>query len=111
MYLRYTTRKKAIVLSMTPEERAEPEVMDGSRRRRVARGSGVAVEEVNKLLKEFRDTREMMKKFGSAQGGALSRLMGRGREKRKKEQFRGLLKRGWKIAPGNPGPSGRRGGK
>jgi len=108
---KFLSRKKAIVLSMTPEERAEPEVMDGSRRRRVARGSGVPVQDVNNLLKEFRDAREMMKKLGSAQGGALSRLMGRGREKRKKEQFRGLRNRGWKIAPGKPGTPGRQGGK
>ena len=108
---RFLARKKAIVLSMTPEERAEPEVMDGSRRRRVAKGSGVPVQDVNNLLKEFRDAREMMKKLGSAQGGALSRMMGRGKEKRKKEQFRSLRNRGWKIAPGSPGPSGRQGGK
>jgi signal recognition particle subunit SRP54 len=108
---KFLSRKKAIVLSMTPEERAEPEVMDGSRRRRVAKGSGVPVQDVNNLLKEFRDAREMMKKLGSAQGGALSRMMGRGREKRKKEQFRSLRNRGWKIAPGEPGPTGRQGGK
>ena len=107
---KFMSRKKAVVLSMTPEERADPECMDGSRRRRVARGSGVAVEEVNKLLKEFRDARGMMKKMGSAQGGALARMMGRGREKRKGEQFRRLRQRGWTLRPGNPGGAGRQGG-
>jgi signal recognition particle subunit SRP54 len=97
---KFLARRKAVVLSMTPEERADPEVMDGSRRRRVARGSGVPVQEVNQLLKEFRDAREMMKRLGSAQGGALSRLLGRGREKKKKEQFRRLRDRGWRLRPG-----------
>jgi signal recognition particle subunit SRP54 len=100
---RAIARKKAVVLSMTPEERADPETMDGSRRRRVARGSGVPVQDVNRLLKEFRDAREMMKKMGSAQGGALGRLMGRGKEKRKKEQFRRLRERGWTLRPDRRG--------
>jgi signal recognition particle subunit SRP54 len=108
---KFIARKKAVVLSMTPEERADPELMDGSRRRRVARGSGVPVQDVNMLLKEFRDAKEMMKKLGNAQGGALARVMGRGREKRKNEQFRRLRKRGWRLTPGEPGEPGRRGGK
>jgi signal recognition particle subunit SRP54 len=108
---KFLARKKAVVLSMTPEERADPDRMDGSRRRRVARGSGVPVQDVNLLLKEFRDAREMMKKMGSAQGGALARMMGRGREKRKKTQFRTLRERGWSLGPGNPGQAGRQGGQ
>jgi signal recognition particle subunit SRP54 len=100
---KFLARRKAVVLSMTPEERADPDSMDGSRRRRVARGSGVPVQEVNNLLKEFRNARDMMKKLGSAQGGALSRVLGRGREKRKREQFRNLRKRGWTLRPGGPG--------
>ena len=99
----FIARKKAVVLSMTPEERADPDVMDGSRRRRVARGSGVPVQDVNQLLKEFRDAREMMKRLGSAQGGALTKLLGRGKEKRKKEQFRRLRKRGWGFEPSGSG--------
>ncbi|MHC4821722.1 MAG: signal recognition particle protein, partial [Planctomycetota bacterium] len=93
-------RKKAVVLSMTPEERAEPERIDGSRRRRVARGAGRPIQEVNQLLKEFRDAKQMMKKLGGAQGGALGRLMGGRKAKRKKEQFKKLRKRGWKLSPG-----------
>ena len=100
---KFLARKKAVVLSMTPEERADPDLMDGSRRRRVARGSGVDVQDVNRLLKEFRDARDMMKKMGSAQGGALARMMGRGKEKRKKEQFRKLRSRGWTLRPGSSG--------
>jgi signal recognition particle subunit SRP54 len=58
---------EAIVLSMTPEERRRPEVLNGSRRARVARGSGRTVQEVNTLLKQFDQMRKMMKgagKFG-----------------------------------------------
>ncbi len=106
----FMARRKAVVLSMTPEERADPDTMDGSRRRRVARGSGVPVQEVNALLREFRNARDMMKKMGSAQGGALGRMLGRGREKRKQEQFRRLRKRGWSLRPGTPGGAGRQGG-
>ena len=96
---KFLARKKAVVLSMTPEERADPDLLDGSRRRRVARGSGVPVQDVNRLLKEFRDARDMMKRLGSAQGGALGRLLGRGRDKRKKDQFRRLRERGWTLRP------------
>jgi signal recognition particle subunit SRP54 len=100
---KFLARKKAVVLSMTPEERADPDGVDGSRRRRIARGSGTDVQDVNRLLKEFRDARDMMKKMGSARGGALGRMMGRGREKRKAEQFRRLRSRGWTLRPGGPG--------
>ena len=100
---KFMARRKAVVLSMTPEERADPDRMDGSRRRRVARGSGLPVQDVNRLLKEFRDARDMMKRLGSARGGALGKLMGRGREKRKKEQFRRLRERGWTLRPGGAG--------
>ena len=50
-------RFEAIILSMTPGERANPDVLNGSRRRRVARGSGTSVQEVNQLLNQFRQAR------------------------------------------------------
>lgn len=55
---------EAIVLSMTPEERRRPEVLNGSRRARIARGSGRPVSEVNRLLKQFKEMRKMMKQMG-----------------------------------------------
>jgi len=55
---------EAIVLSMTPEERQRPEVINGSRRARIARGAGRSVQEVNALLKQFEQMRKMMKGFG-----------------------------------------------
>ncbi|HEY2375841.1 MAG TPA: signal recognition particle protein [Gemmatimonadaceae bacterium] len=60
---------EAIVLSMTPAERKSPGVMNGSRRARVARGSGRPVSEVNRLLEQFREMQKMMKKAAAAQAG------------------------------------------
>jgi signal recognition particle subunit SRP54 len=58
---------EAIVLSMTPEERKKPEVINGSRRLRIAKGSGRSVSEVNRLLDQFREMRKMMKRAATAQ--------------------------------------------
>lgn len=55
---------EAIVLSMTPEERSRPEILNGSRRARIARGSGRPVHEVNALLKQFEQMRKLMKSMG-----------------------------------------------
>jgi signal recognition particle subunit SRP54 len=52
---------EAIIYSMTPTERANPELLNGSRRQRIAKGSGTTVQEVNRLLKQFEDTRKMMR--------------------------------------------------
>lgn len=52
---------EAIIYSMTPYERKNPEVLNGSRRQRIAKGSGTTIQEVNRLLKQFEDTRKMMK--------------------------------------------------
>ncbi len=53
-------RLEAIILSMTPEERARPQMIDGSRRKRIARGSGTTVQAVNQLIKQFGQTRKLM---------------------------------------------------
>jgi signal recognition particle subunit SRP54 len=71
---------EAIILSMTPAERRKPEIMNGSRRARVARGSGRPVSEVNRLLKQFKEMRKMMKQMGKlaprlAAGGKLGSLL------------------------------------
>ena len=52
---------EAIILSMTPYEREHPEAINGSRRKRIADGSGTSIAEVNRLLKQFEGTRSMMK--------------------------------------------------
>jgi signal recognition particle subunit SRP54 len=60
---------EAIVLSMTPQERKKPEILNGSRRARIAKGSGRPVNEINKLLEQFREMQKMMKKMGAGPGG------------------------------------------
>src|SRR5580692_10758219 len=66
-------RQIAIINSMTPRERRLPALIDGSRRRRIAKGSGVQVQDVNRLLKQFLDMQRMMK---SMKGGKLRRMLG-----------------------------------
>jgi signal recognition particle subunit SRP54 len=73
-------RMEAIILSMTMAERRKPEIMNGSRRARVARGSGRPVSEVNRLLKQFKEMRKMMKQMGKlaprlAASGKLDSLL------------------------------------
>jgi len=65
---------EAIIHSMTPEERENPALMNGSRRKRIATGSGTSIQEVNRLLKQFTETRKMMKMV--SQGKNVQRLMG-----------------------------------
>lgn len=60
-------RIEAIILSMTPEERRNPLIINGSRRRRIAAGSGTTVQEVNQLLREFEQMRKLMKSMGKLQ--------------------------------------------
>ena len=55
---------EAIILSMTPAERDRPETINGSRRRRIARGSGTDIADVNRLLKGFQQMQQMMKQMG-----------------------------------------------
>jgi signal recognition particle subunit SRP54 len=71
-------RIEAIILSMTPEERRNPRILNASRKRRVARGSGTTVQEVNALLKQFRQMQQMMKQLGKGKGGmrGLMRMFG-----------------------------------
>jgi signal recognition particle subunit SRP54 len=54
---------------MTPEERRKPEIIGGSRRKRIAQGSGTKVQDVNRLLKQFSQTRQMLKQFSGASKG------------------------------------------
>jgi signal recognition particle subunit SRP54 len=69
---------EAIIQSMTPLERREPEILNGSRRERIARGSGTKVQEINQLLKQFGEMKQMMRKMnGGMPGGAMGQAMGR----------------------------------
>jgi signal recognition particle subunit SRP54 len=65
-------RVEAMVLSMTPKERAVPHVIDGKRRQRIARGSGSTVEQVNQLLEARKQMEKMMKQVGKGKMPALA---------------------------------------
>ena len=73
---------EAIILSMTPQERENPVILNGSRRRRIATGSGTTIAEVNKLLKQFEDTRKVMKSM--AGGGAKNAMKAMSMMRRKR---------------------------
>ena len=62
---------EAIILSMTPAERKDPSMINGSRRSRIARGSGRSISDVNRLLEQFREMQKMMKKMAGGGGGRL----------------------------------------
>ncbi|WP_297732146.1 signal recognition particle protein [uncultured Maricaulis sp.] len=70
------TRQEAIIQSMTRQERAKPEILKASRKKRIAAGSGVTVADVNKLLKMHRQMADMMKKVSKGGRGGLAGMMG-----------------------------------
>ena len=72
-------RIEAIILSMTPEERRRPELIKGSRRARIARGSGTTVQQVNGLVKQFGQMRKLMQQIGRGRMPDLGALMRQGR--------------------------------
>src|SRR6185369_6999172 len=65
-------RTEAIIKSMTPQERRKPDILNGSRRQRIANGAGVKIIEVNQLLKQFQQMQKMMKMF---KGGGAKKMM------------------------------------
>jgi signal recognition particle subunit SRP54 len=68
---------EAIIKSMTPQERENPDLIDGSRRTRIAKGSGTSIQEVNQLLKQFAQMRKMMKTMNKMGGAkALANMFG-----------------------------------
>lgn len=68
-------KNKAIIQSMTEKERENPDIINGSRRNRIAKGAGVEVADVNKLLKGFNQSKEMMKQLKSNKKGGMANLM------------------------------------
>ncbi|MEE1620696.1 signal recognition particle protein [Zafaria sp. Z1313] len=93
---RQIDRVEAIVRSMTPHERVAPKIINGSRRARIAKGSGVSVSEVNQMLERFGEAQKMMKRM--AAGGAIPGMGGAGRAR--KGQSKGGAKKKQKF--GNP---------
>jgi signal recognition particle subunit SRP54 len=74
------SRVEAIICSMTRRERERPEILNGSRRKRIAAGSGTQVSDVNRLVKQFEASRQMMKQLGGMKRGRMPKLpLGLGR--------------------------------
>ena len=73
------SRTEAIILSMTPKERENPDIIGASRKKRIAAGAGVRVEDVNKLLKSFEQMRKLIRQFsGPGAGKKMKRMRGMG---------------------------------
>lgn len=71
---RMIKRQRAMILSMTPQERRNPDLLKASRKKRIAAGSGMKVEDLNRLLKQHRQMADMMKAMGGAKRGPLGRM-------------------------------------
>ncbi|MDD7686739.1 MAG: signal recognition particle protein [Actinomycetaceae bacterium] len=107
---REINRQEAIVLSMTPAERRDPKILNGSRRQRIARGSGTSVREVNSLMERFEQAKKMMQAMGrGARGGmpgmpAIPGLPGMGGNYTKKQKTKNKKKNSGskKGRSGNP---------
>jgi len=69
-------RIEAVINSMTVEERRKPKLLNASRRRRIARGSGLDVQMVNQVMKRFRETQRLIKTLQKSGGKGLGRMMG-----------------------------------
>ena len=85
---------EAIINSMTPAERARPEIIKGSRKKRIAAGSGTQVQDINRLLKQFTQMQKMMKKMS---GGGMSKMM---------KKMKGMMPPGGFGGMGGPGGPG-----
>jgi signal recognition particle subunit SRP54 len=69
-------KTEAIIHSMTVAERQDPDLLNGSRKRRIARGSGTSVQDVNQLIRQFREMQKLMKQFGGGRGKGLLKMLG-----------------------------------
>ena len=69
-------KTEAMIHSMTAAERRDPDLLNGSRKRRIARGSGTTVQDVNQLVRQFREMQKLMKQFGSGRGKGLLKMLG-----------------------------------
>ncbi len=72
--LRTGAHETILEATMTPEERANPKLMNPSRKRRIAKGAGVDISEVNRFIKQFEQSRKMMKKMPGMMGGKKGRM-------------------------------------
>ncbi|MGA0862554.1 MAG: signal recognition particle protein [Ilumatobacteraceae bacterium] len=101
---------EAIIRSMTPEERRKPEIINGSRRSRIAKGSGTQVSDVNRLIKQFSEMQKMMKRMGALAGAMPGGKKGKGGKGKpnRRQMMRELndMIGGQGGMPGLPGPGG-----
>ena len=74
---RFWSKAEAVVYSMTPEERRHPEIINGSRRKRIARGSGATPQEVNRLLNQWKEAKKLAQAAATGRGPNLLKLLGR----------------------------------
>ncbi len=105
---RILKRQRAIILSMTPEERRNPDILKASRKKRIASGAGTTVEQVNKLLKQHRGMADMMKAMGGAKRGPMGKMaqmfgLGGGMPQPTPEQIEAMQKQlGGQLPPNMP---------
>jgi signal recognition particle subunit SRP54 len=95
------SRMEAIIHSMTPQERTRPEIIDHSRRRRIARGSGNEARDVRDLVNQFQQARKLMKQL-KGQGGIMGRMVAGKHEKRKMKQMKRAKRMGIDPLRGRP---------
>ena len=105
---RILKRQRAIILSMTPAERRNPDILKASRKKRIAAGAGVNVEQVNKLLKQHRGMADMMKAMGGGKRGPMGKMaqmfgLGGGMPQPTPEQIEAMQKQlGGQLPPNMP---------
>ena len=105
---RILKRQRAIILSMTPQERRNPDILKASRKKRIAAGAGVNVEQVNKLLKQHRGMADMMKAMGGGKRGPMGKMaqmfgLGGGMPQPTPEQIEAMQKQlGGQLPPNMP---------
>ena len=73
----FWTKAEAVVLSMTPDERKNPDIINGSRRKRIARGSGTTPQEINRLLNQWKEAKKLAQAVAAGQGPSLLKLLRR----------------------------------
>jgi signal recognition particle subunit SRP54 len=83
------SRTEAIILSMTPQERRKPDLLNGSRRKRIADGSGTKIVEVNQLMKQFQQMQQMMKMMKGG-GSGMKKMMRQMEAMKGKSGFPGM---------------------
>jgi len=102
-------RVAAIIRSMTPQERSNPKILNGSRRARIAKGSGVSVGEVSGLVERFSEAQKMMKQMGGGGMPGMPGMPGMGRRKATKAVANRKGKKGKKKGPGGGAPGKAKG--